>query len=198
MAILTIRINERLYERRLEKKREYSYYIPYKQKKKPYYKPQPIKLDAIKRNKPRQFRKTKDTRKGQGPKSKVQYYNCNLFGHIAKNCFKKKKDQQPQGQRQMTGVTYDSVLVVTDRLTKYCYFIPYKESSTAEDLVYIFLRTIASQHGLPKEIISDRETLFTSNFWKSLMEQLGVNYKLSIAFYPQTDGQTKKINQILK
>ena len=59
---------------------------------------------------------------------------------------------------------YDSILVITDRLTKYRYFIPYKEASSAEKLAYMFLRVIAANHGLPEEIISDRDKLFTSKF----------------------------------
>jgi hypothetical protein len=54
--------------------------------------------------------------------------------------------------------------MVTDRLTKYGYFVPYIKSNTAEDLVYAFLRVIISQYGLLKEIISDRDKLFTSKF----------------------------------
>ena len=65
---------------------------------------------------------------------------------------------------------YDSILVITDRLTKYRYFIPYKEASSAEELAYMFLRVIAANHGLPEEIISDRDKLFTSKFWKSLVD----------------------------
>jgi hypothetical protein len=66
----------------------------------------------------------------------------------------------------ITKVTYDSIWVVTDRLTKYIYFVLYKESSDAKDLAYTFLRTVVSQHGLPGEIISDRDKLFTSKFWQ--------------------------------
>ena len=72
------------------------------------------------------------------------------------------------------------------------------ESSTAEDLAYTFLRTIVANHGVPKQLVSDRDKLFTSNFWKSLMKQLGTNHKLSTSFYPQTDGQTERTNQTLK
>ncbi|TDZ13344.1 Transposon Tf2-9 polyprotein [Colletotrichum orbiculare MAFF 240422] len=104
----------------------------------------------------------------------------------------------PKSQEPLTGVHYDSVLVIVERLTKYAYFIPYKESSTAEDLAYVFLRTIVSQHGLPQEIVSDRDKLFTSKFWKSLISQLGAKHRLSTAFHPQTDGQTERINQILE
>ena len=59
---------------------------------------------------------------------------------------------------------YNSIFIVTDRLIKYGYFIPYKEVSNSEELVYTFLKTIVSNHGLPEEIISDRGTTFTSKF----------------------------------
>ena len=98
----------------------------------------------------------------------------------------------------MTNAKYDSILVITEKLTKYGYFIPYKESSTTQELAYAFIRVVASQHGLPKQLISDRDKLFTSKFWKSLMQQLGVKQSLSTAFHPQTDGQTERLNQTLE
>ena len=69
----------------------------------------------------------------------------------------------------MTKIAYDAIWVVTDRLTKYEYFVPYKEGSSAQELAFAFLKTVVSQHRLPKEIISDRDKLFTSKFWISLM-----------------------------
>ena len=104
----------------------------------------------------------------------------------------------PLSREPLTGIEYDSILVITCRLTKYGYFIPYLEASTAEDLAYVFLRFIHSNHGLPEEIISDRDKLFTSRFWKSLMDQLGVKHKLSTAYHPQTDGQTERLNQTME
>lgn len=98
----------------------------------------------------------------------------------------------------MTGVVYDSILVITDRLTKYGHFVPYKEASNAEELAYVFKKIVIANHGLPEEIISDRDKLFTSKFWQSLMAQLGTNHKLSTAFHPQTDGQTERLNQTLE
>jgi transposase InsO family protein len=76
--------------------------------------------------------------------------------------------------------------------------IPYKESSTAEDLTYIFLRIIASIHSVPTEIISDRDKLFTSKFWQTLTALLGIKRKLSTAFHPQTDGQMERLNQTIE
>jgi hypothetical protein len=69
----------------------------------------------------------------------------------------------------LIGVTYNSILVVTDRLIKYAYFIPYKEGLTTEELVYIFNRNIIVNYGILEEIISDRDKLFISNFWKLLI-----------------------------
>ncbi|KAL2104492.1 hypothetical protein VUR80DRAFT_344 [Thermomyces stellatus] len=104
----------------------------------------------------------------------------------------------PKSKDPSTGVEYDSILVVVDRLTKYSYFIPFQEASDATQLAYVFLRTIVANHHLPEEIITDRGATFASKFWRSLMDQLGVNHKLSTAWHPQTDGQTERINQILE
>jgi len=84
--------------------------------------------------------------------------------------------------------------VVVDRLTKYAYFILYLEVLLVEDLAYIFLKYIVSNHGLLEEIISDRDKLFISKFWKLLIEQLGTKHKLLTVFYPRTDGQTERTN----
>jgi hypothetical protein len=66
--------------------------------------------------------------------------------------------------KPITGVVFDSILVIIDRLTKYEYFIPYKESLSAEELAYAFNKHIIGNHGISKEIISDRDKLFTSRF----------------------------------
>ena len=104
----------------------------------------------------------------------------------------------PISKEPITNCLFDSILVITDRLMKYSYFIPYKESINSKDLAYIFLRHIYSAHRLPDEIISDRGTTLTLKFWQSLMQQLGANHKLSTAFHPQTDRQTKRLNQTLE
>jgi hypothetical protein len=57
---------------------------------------------------------------------------------------------------------------------------------------------VFAQHGLPKALISDRDTRFTSHFWKTLMQLLGVKHKLSTAFHPQIDGQTERVNRVLE
>ena len=104
----------------------------------------------------------------------------------------------PLSKEPWTQVEYDSILVITDRLTKYAYMLPYRESSSAEDLAHVFIRTIFAQHGTPDEIISDRDKLFTSKFWKTLMTRLGLKQKMSTAFHPQTDSATERINQTME
>ncbi len=64
----------------------------------------------------------------------------------------------------MIKTTYDSILVIGDELTKYTYFIPYKEASTAEELAYTFTKIIVAQHGTLDIIKLDRDKLFTSQF----------------------------------
>jgi hypothetical protein len=55
----------------------------------------------------------------------------------------------PLSKESMTGVIYNSIIVVTDRLTKYAYFISYLKSSLAEDLAYIFHKHVIANHGFP-------------------------------------------------
>lgn len=88
--------------------------------------------------------------------------------------------------------------MISDILTKYAYFIPHREASTAKDLAYLLYKTIIAQHGTPTEIRSDRDKLFTSQFWQSLMDLMGTHQKMSTAYHPQTDGQTERTNQTLE
>ena len=104
----------------------------------------------------------------------------------------------PPSKDPINGVEYDSVFVVVERLTGYGTFIPYKEASNAEVLAHTFLKEIVAHHGMPEEIISDRDRLVTSKFWSSLVAQLGVKSKLSSAYHPQTDGKTERLNQTLE
>jgi transposase InsO family protein len=52
--------------------------------------------------------------------------------------------------------------------------------------------------GVPKKIVSDRVTQFTSKFWERLHEALDTQLRFSSAYHPQTDGQTERVNQILE
>ena len=73
--------------------------------------------------------------------------------------------------------------MVVNRLTKWGTFISYKKLFTAENLVYVFLQWIVAEHGLLWELILDRDKLFISRFWKALMAQLDIKYKLSTVYH---------------
>src|SRR5271168_2223377 len=92
----------------------------------------------------------------------------------------------------------DSIWVGVDRLTKMAHFVPTTETITAERLAYLVEATIIANHGLPEDFVSDRDKLFTSKFWTSLMARIGTKQKMSTAFHPQSDGQTERTNQTLE
>ena len=89
------------------------------------------------------------------------------------------------------------IWVVTDRLTKERHFVPCQDM-TASHLARMFIQFVLRTHGLLSFIVSDRGTQFTSNFWKTLCQQLGITVKLSTAHHPETDGQTERQNQELE
>jgi hypothetical protein len=93
---------------------------------------------------------------------------------------------------------YDSIWVIVDRLTKVAHVIPVKTTYSRPQLVEMYMSRIVCLHGVPKKIVSDRGTQFTSKFWKRLHETLDTQLRFSSAYHPQTDGQTERVNQILE
>src|SRR4030095_6313069 len=78
------------------------------------------------------------------------------------------------------------------------HFAPCKKTATTSDFVEMFMNYVVRLHGLPDSVVSDRGSIFTSKFWRGLARHLGVKGKLSMAFHPQTDGQTERMNQTLE
>ena len=90
------------------------------------------------------------------------------------------------------------IWVIIDRLTKSAHFIPRKATYSIDKWAQLYLEEIIRLHDVPVSIVLDRDTRFTSKFWKSLQRALGTECKFSTAFHPQTDGQTERLNQILE
>ena len=89
-----------------------------------------------------------------------------------------------------TSKGYDSICVIVDRLTKSAHFIPVDTKYTAKKYAEIYFDQIVTLHGVPLTIISDRGSVFVSCFWEQLQECLGTSLLRSLAYHPQTDGQT--------
>jgi hypothetical protein len=93
---------------------------------------------------------------------------------------------------------YDAIMVVVCRLSKQAHFIPTHTTISAIDTAKLFFKEIFCLHGMPKTLISDRDVRFTSKFWTSLFKLMNVGLNMNIAFHPQIDGQTERINRILE
>lgn len=92
----------------------------------------------------------------------------------------------------------DVILVVVDRFTKYAHSIASSHPYIAQDIVTIYLDNVFKFYGLPTVMVTDRDPIFTSLVWQSLFKSLKVQLHLSYAYHPQTDGQTKRVNQCLE
>jgi len=90
------------------------------------------------------------------------------------------------------------ILVVVDRLTQMEHFIGLATNPTAKAIGDTCLREVWKPHGLPSEIVSDMDAKFSSQFSESLCKALGIKRRMSTPYYPQTDGQTERNNQVLE
>lgn len=92
----------------------------------------------------------------------------------------------------------DAIWVIVDLLTKSTHFIPIRETYSMDQLARLYVKEIVSRHGAPVSIISDRDSRFTSNFWRSLQDSFGSKLDMSTAYHPQTDGQSERTIQTLE
>jgi transposase InsO family protein len=93
---------------------------------------------------------------------------------------------------------YNSIWVVVDRLTNVAHFILVNTTYSGARLAELYISRIVCLHGVPKKIISDRGSQFTSRFWEQLYDSLDMKLRFSTAYHPQIDGQTERTNQVLK
>ena len=92
----------------------------------------------------------------------------------------------------------DTVLVVVDRLSKYAHFLALSHPFSAATVAQLYFEHIFRLHGLPKTIVSDRDKVFLSHFWKELFSLMKVSLHMSYAYHPQSDGQTEVVNRCLE
>jgi RNase H-like domain found in reverse transcriptase/Reverse transcriptase (RNA-dependent DNA polymerase)/Integrase zinc binding domain/Chromo (CHRromatin Organisation MOdifier) domain/gag-polyprotein putative aspartyl protease len=101
-------------------------------------------------------------------------------------------------QLPLTKDKHDAIVVFVDMLSKMVHFLLTTTTASAPATARLFFEEIFRLHGLPRVIVSDRDSKFTSKFWKALFEHLGTELAMSTAFHPQTDGQTERMNRTLE
>jgi hypothetical protein len=98
----------------------------------------------------------------------------------------------PKDSKNRTGI-----LVFVDRFSKMVHLAAVPSQVSAKETAHIFLEIVFKHHGLPSELVSDRDPRFTSQFWRSIFDKLGTKLTMSTAAHPETDGQTERVNRVL-
>jgi hypothetical protein len=88
---------------------------------------------------------------------------------------------------------FDNILVIVDKLTKYGIFIPTTTNITEVETAALFFKHIISKFGIPRQVISDRDTRWREEFWKEICDRMGMTRSLTTAYHPQADGQKSVI-----
>ena len=93
---------------------------------------------------------------------------------------------------------FDNILVIVDKLTKYGIFIPCSTNINEEDTAKLFFKHIIAQYGLPRQVITDRDSRWRNDFWGEICRLMGTKRSLTTAYHPQADGQTEILNQTIE
>ncbi len=94
----------------------------------------------------------------------------------------------PELKDPVTGGTFNSIIVIINKLIKYIILIPYKEIYKAYQLGFVLLDKLIRDHGIPKSITSDRDRLFTSYYWKTLIATIRIKLRILTTYHPETDS----------
>ena len=94
--------------------------------------------------------------------------------------------------------TYDCILVVVDKFSKYAHFVPLKHPFTAFQVALAYMDHVFKLRGFPEVMISDRDKVFTSQIWQQLFKLIKTEIGMSTSYHPQIDGQTERVNQCLE
>ena len=90
------------------------------------------------------------------------------------------------------------IFVVVDRLSKYAHFMAVAHPYTAISIAQLFMDQVYRLHGLPQTIVSDRDPIFLSSFWREIFRLQQVQLNMSSSYHPQSDGQTEVVNRCLE
>ncbi|MBW0497646.1 hypothetical protein O181_037361 [Austropuccinia psidii MF-1] len=93
---------------------------------------------------------------------------------------------------------FNACLIIVDRFSKSMRCLPCHKEDTAMDTPQLFWNSIISICGVPKIIISDRDSKFTSEFWTNLYDMLGTKLSFITAYHPQTDGLAERMIQTME
>ena len=93
--------------------------------------------------------------------------------------------------------SFDMICVIIDHLSAMVHLVPTRQTFTAVQMADVIFDGVYKLHGLPERIVSDRDSLFTSHFWRRLHDLLRVELRLSSAYHPETDGATERANRTM-
>jgi hypothetical protein len=93
---------------------------------------------------------------------------------------------------------HDAILTIVDRLTKMVHLVKTHSTLDAQGFAQLFKDHVYSKHGLPGDVLSDRDPRFTGHFWREVSGALGQNLSFTSAFHPQSDGQTERMNRTIE
>ena len=94
----------------------------------------------------------------------------------------------------ITEQEYNTIFIIVDKFTKWGYFIAYIEEILADDIVQVYVKEVFARYRVLNKIILDRDTRFILVFWQIFTAKQSIKSVVLIAYYPQTDRQTERLN----